>query len=69
MNDPVLEIAKSLEEVALKDPYFVERKLYPNVDFLLWHYLQSLRYTNRYVYRNVLPLAAYRVDCLMERND
>lgn len=33
VNDPVLEIAKSLEEVALKDPYFVERKLYPNVDF------------------------------------
>jgi len=33
VNDPVLEIAKGLEEVALKDPYFVERKLYPNVDF------------------------------------
>ncbi|HEY0740196.1 MAG TPA: citrate synthase [Chryseosolibacter sp.] len=33
VNDPVLEIAKKLEEAALKDPYFVERKLYPNVDF------------------------------------
>ena len=33
VNDEVLEIAKKLEEVALKDPYFVERKLYPNVDF------------------------------------
>ena len=33
VNDPVLDIAKKLEEVALKDPYFVERKLYPNVDF------------------------------------
>lgn len=33
INDPVLEIAKKLEEVALMDPYFVERKLYPNVDF------------------------------------
>ena len=33
VNDPVLEIAYKLEEVALKDPYFVERKLYPNVDF------------------------------------
>jgi citrate synthase len=31
--DPLLDIAKSLEETALKDPYFVERKLYPNVDF------------------------------------
>ncbi len=33
MKDPVLDIAKKLEEVALNDPYFVERKLYPNVDF------------------------------------
>lgn len=33
INDPVLEIAKKLEEAALHDPYFVERKLYPNVDF------------------------------------
>lgn len=33
INDEVLAIAKKLEEVALKDPYFVERKLYPNVDF------------------------------------
>jgi citrate synthase len=33
VHDPVLEIAKKLEETALTDPYFVERKLYPNVDF------------------------------------
>lgn len=33
INDPILEIAKGLEEIALKDEYFVERKLYPNVDF------------------------------------
>jgi citrate synthase len=33
INDPLLEIAKNLEEIALKDDYFVERKLYPNVDF------------------------------------
>ena len=33
INDPVLEIAKKLEEAALTDPYFAERKLYPNVDF------------------------------------
>jgi citrate synthase len=33
IDDEVLSIAKKLEEVALKDPYFVERKLYPNVDF------------------------------------
>ena len=33
VKDPVLEIAKGLEEVALSDPYFIDRKLYPNVDF------------------------------------
>ena len=33
INDPVLDIAKGLEEEALNDPYFIERKLYPNVDF------------------------------------
>ena len=33
VDDPVLEIARGLEEAALEDPYFVERKLYPNVDF------------------------------------
>ena len=33
IDDPILEIAKSLEQEALNDPYFVERKLYPNVDF------------------------------------
>ena len=32
-NDPLLDIARRLEEIALSDPYFIERKLYPNVDF------------------------------------
>ena len=33
VNDPLLEVAMLLEEAALKDDYFVQRKLYPNVDF------------------------------------
>jgi len=33
LDDPLLEIAKRLEEVALSDEFFVEKKLYPNVDF------------------------------------
>jgi citrate synthase len=33
VRDPLLEIAKELEQVALEDPFFIERKLYPNVDF------------------------------------
>jgi len=32
-KDPLLDIARQLEEIALEDPYFVDRKLYPNVDF------------------------------------
>jgi citrate synthase len=33
VNDPLLDVALALEQVALQDPYFIERKLYPNVDF------------------------------------
>lgn len=33
LTDPLFDVAQQLEEVALKDPYFIERKLYPNVDF------------------------------------
>jgi len=33
VDDPLVEIARNLEEIALRDEYFVERKLYPNVDF------------------------------------
>jgi citrate synthase len=33
ISDPLLEIAHRMEEAALSDPYFIERKLYPNVDF------------------------------------
>ncbi len=32
-HDPLLDIARKLEELALNDPYFIERRLYPNVDF------------------------------------
>ena len=32
-NDPMLQVAMELEKIALEDPYFVEKKLYPNIDF------------------------------------
>jgi len=32
-DDPLLQVAQELEKIALEDPYFVERKLYPNIDF------------------------------------
>ena len=33
VNDPILDLAKKLERIALKDQYFIDKKLYPNVDF------------------------------------
>lgn len=33
VNDPIFEVAMQLEEMALNDPYFIEKKLFPNVDF------------------------------------
>ena len=42
INDPLLEIGRRLEEIALNDQYFVERKLYPNVDFYSGIILRAL---------------------------
>ena len=42
VNDPLLNIARGLEELALEDSYFVERKLYPNVDFYSGIILRAL---------------------------
>ncbi|WP_022682184.1 citrate synthase [Sphingobium bisphenolivorans] len=33
VDDPIFDVAKELEQIALNDPYFIEKKLYPNVDF------------------------------------
>jgi citrate synthase len=41
-DDPLLKIAKRLEQIALEDPYFVEKKLYPNVDFYSGIILKAL---------------------------
>lgn len=42
INDPLLEIGKKLEDIALNDAYFVDRKLYPNVDFYSGIILRAL---------------------------
>ena len=42
VNDPLLELAMKLEKIALSDPYFVNRKLYPNVDFYSGIILRAL---------------------------
>ncbi|HEU0186407.1 MAG TPA: citrate synthase [Gallionellaceae bacterium] len=41
-NDPMFKMALALEQIALKDPYFIERKLYPNVDFYSGIVLRAL---------------------------
>jgi citrate synthase len=43
IKDPLLDIARTMEDAALKDPYFVERKLYPNVDFYSGIIYRALR--------------------------
>jgi len=42
VSDPLLDIARKLEDAALQDPYFIERKLYPNVDFYSGIILRAL---------------------------
>lgn len=46
VDDPLLEIAVRLEEIALKDEYFIERKLYPNVDFYSGILLRAMGFPN-----------------------
>jgi citrate synthase len=41
-NDPLFKLAMELEQIALHDPYFIERKLYPNVDFYSGIVLRAL---------------------------
>jgi len=42
-NDPLFKLALALEEIALQDPYFIEKKLYPNVDFYSGIILKALK--------------------------
>ena len=48
--DPLLDIARKLEELALDDPYFVERKLYPNVDFYSGIILRAMGIPDEHVH-------------------
>ncbi|MEM6635269.1 MAG: citrate synthase [Pseudomonadota bacterium] len=44
-NNPTLQVAKELEQIALQDPYFAEKKLYPNVDFYSGIILDAMGFT------------------------
>ena len=69
IEDPVLDIAKKLEKVALNDEYFKERGLYPNVDFYSGIIYRALRNSYRYVYGNVCSWKTSWLDCTMERDE
>jgi citrate synthase len=68
IDDPILAIAKGLEKEALEDQYFVDRKLYPNVDFYSGIIYRALGHPNRDVHGNVCIGSFTRLDCAMERN-
>ncbi len=68
VNDPVLEIAKTLEKAALEDEYFVSRKLYPNVDFYSGIIYRALGHSYQYVHRDVCHRSPAGLDCPMEGN-
>ena len=65
-KDPLLDIALELEEIALNDPYFIERKLYPNVDFYRRAYLPRYWCAEKYVSGLFRYWQVTRLDCALE---
>ena len=53
INDPLLDLAMRLEEVALKDEYFIQRKLYPNVDYYSGIIMRALGHPDEHVHGDV----------------
>jgi len=66
VRDPLLDIAKRLEERALQDDYFIQHKLYPNVGLLQRHHLQGARDPHQYVHRDVRHREIAGMDCQLE---
>ena len=69
VDDPLLDIAKELEERALADEYFVERKLYPNVDFYTGVIYRAMGFPTKMFTGAVRPGAAARLDRPVARDD
>ena len=68
ISDPLLDIAKHLEEAALRDSYFVERKLYPNVDFYSGIIMRALGHSGGDVPRDLRDWPDARLDCELQGN-
>ena len=69
IEDPILEIAKGLEQEALEDQYFVDRKLYPNVDFYSGIIYRALGIPTDMFYGNVRIGEITRMDSTVARNE
>ena len=67
-DDPLLDVALELERVALSEDYFIEKKLYPNIDFYGDH-PQGDGVSNHHVHRAVRGRADGGLDFTMEGND
>ena len=68
-DEPLLKLAMELERVALQDPYFVERKLYPNVDFYSGIIFKAIGIPRNNVHGAFCCCTYRRVGCPVERND
>ncbi len=68
-DDPLLKVAMELEKIALSDAYFIERKLYPNVDFYSGHHPAAMGFPPDDVHRAVRPGAHRRLDRPVEGDD
>ena len=65
-QDPLLSIARKLEELALADPYFIDRQLYPNVDFYSGILLRAMGIPDQHVHRLFRHRPAAGLDRPME---
>jgi citrate synthase len=68
INDPQLALAMELERIALSDPYFIERNLYPNVDFYSGIILKAIGIPTDHVYGNFCSCSYCRLDQPLVRN-
>ena len=68
-DDPLLEVAMELEKIALEDEYFIEKKLYPNVDFYSGIILEGDRLPDLDVHRDLRARPHRRLDRAVEGDD
>ena len=68
-DDPLFKLAMALEKIALEDDYFVQRKLYPNVDFYSGIVQRAHRHSGQPVHRDLRAGAHGRLDRAVERDD